>query len=56
VQPQPSQQQRIVGNAEPDDLADFSKRFPSLSGIEMVETEIGDSSNPGRREIRVKDV
>jgi AP2-associated kinase len=24
-----------------DYIADFSKRFPSLSGIEMVEREIG---------------
>jgi AP2-associated kinase len=58
--PPPVQQslQQRVASADGDDLADFSKRFPSLSGIEMVETEIGDSSaaSSGRREIRVKDV
>ncbi|KAJ9629947.1 Ark- serine/threonine protein kinase [Taxawa tesnikishii (nom. ined.)] len=41
--------------------ADFSKRYPSLSGIEMVETEIvanaGGGGGPGgRRMLRVKDV
>jgi AP2-associated kinase len=56
--PAPQKLQQRVASAEGDDLADFSKRFPSLSGIEMVETEIGDSSagSAGRREIRVKDV
>ena len=32
--------------------ADFSKRYPSLSGIEMVETDIGGQ----RRTMRVRDV
>lgn len=40
--------------------ADFSKRFPSLSGIEMVETEIGGGGNDGmggqRRAMRIRDV
>jgi AP2-associated kinase len=32
--------------AERDDyIADFSKRFPSLSGIEMVETVVGVEGN-----------
>jgi len=33
---------------EDDPEADFSKRYPSLSGIEMVETEIGGNSSGGR--------
>lgn len=40
--------------------ADFSKRYPSLSGIEMVETEISVPTSPEgmpqRRGMRVKDV
>lgn len=38
--------------------ADFSKRYPSLAGIEMVETEISTngSSENGRRGMRIKDV
>lgn len=36
--------------------ADFSKRYPSLSGIEMVETEISANDVPQRRGIRVKEV
>jgi len=32
--------------AEKEDyIADFSKRFPSLSGIEMVETVVGAEDN-----------
>jgi AP2-associated kinase len=31
-----------------DDLESFSKRYPSLSGIEMVETEIGGERRPAR--------
>ncbi|KAK5122282.1 hypothetical protein LTR85_004193 [Meristemomyces frigidus] len=39
-----------------DDLeADFSKRYPDLGGIEMVETEIG-SGEGGRRAMRIRDV
>lgn len=38
--------------------ADFSKRYPSLSGIEMVETEISTNGGSGgvRRGMRVRDV
>ena len=39
--------------------ADFSKRYPSLSGIEMVEREIaatGGGRDAGRRGMRVRDV
>ena len=36
----------------PDDLDSFSKRYPSLSGIEMVETEIGGE----RKLMRVREV
>lgn len=38
--------------------ADFSKRYPSLSGIEMVETEISSPSEgiPQKRGMRVKEV
>lgn len=41
--------------------ADFSKRYPSLSGIEMVEREIaaggmGDGREGGRRGMRIRDV
>jgi AP2-associated kinase len=39
--------------------ADFSKRYPSLSGIEMVEREIagtGGSKDGGRRGMRIRDV
>lgn len=36
-----------------DDLESFSKRYPSLSGIEMVETEIDGGT---RRTMRVKDI
>lgn len=43
------------GDGSADDLeADFSKRYPDLGGIEMVETEIGGSNH--RREMRVKEV
>ncbi|KAF2223911.1 hypothetical protein BDZ85DRAFT_289538 [Elsinoe ampelina] len=36
---------------------EFSKRYPSLSGIELVETDIGGmGSNLSQREVRVKDV
>jgi AP2-associated kinase len=31
-----------------DYVADFSKRFPSLSGIEMVETVVGVKEGNGR--------
>ncbi|KAF2767747.1 hypothetical protein EJ03DRAFT_315307 [Teratosphaeria nubilosa] len=34
--------------------ADFSKRYPSLSGIEMVETDIGGGG--GERRLRVRDI
>jgi AP2-associated kinase len=35
-------------NQEKEDyIADFSKRFPSLSGIEMVETKIQSSGMSG---------
>jgi AP2-associated kinase len=35
-----------------DYIADFSKRFPSLSGIEMVETQIDrEPRAPGGKEI-----
>jgi AP2-associated kinase len=47
------------GEAEGDDwdMASFSKRYPSLSGLEMVETEIGYASGktPGSR-TSVRDV
>ncbi|KAF2206641.1 hypothetical protein CERZMDRAFT_52766 [Cercospora zeae-maydis SCOH1-5] len=38
--------------ASPSDVDSFSKRYPSLSGIEMVETEIGSE----RKMMRVKEV
>lgn len=38
-----------------DYIADFSKRFPSLSGIEMVETVVGDEPLKGGSNGRVKD-
>jgi len=42
--------------AHEEDLeADFSKRYPSLAGIEMVETEIG-SGEAGGRPMRIKEV
>ncbi|PNS16293.1 Serine/threonine-protein kinase plo1 [Sphaceloma murrayae] len=39
------------------DLDSFSKRYPSLSGIELVETDIsGLASNLSQREVRIRDV
>ena len=38
-----------VGSAgDSDDLLDFSRRYPSLSGIEMVETEIRSGNTVGK--------
>ena len=38
-----------VGEAgDSDDLVDFSRRYPSLSGIEMVETEIRSGGTVGK--------
>lgn len=40
-----------------DYIADFSRRYPSLSGIEMVETEVGESNTAFLdREVRTKEV
>ncbi|KAG9573426.1 hypothetical protein KCU97_g15074, partial [Aureobasidium melanogenum] len=54
------QESEIPNQAGFDDWqADFSKRYPSLSGIEMVEREIaatGGSRDGGRRGMRVRDV
>jgi AP2-associated kinase len=38
-----------------DYIADFSKRFPSLSGIEMVETVVGNEPVKGGNNGRGKD-
>jgi len=46
---------RWKAEEEEDMEADFSKRYPSLSGIEMVETEIA-SGEHGGRPMRVKEV
>jgi AP2-associated kinase len=50
----------FANQADFDDWqADFSKRYPSLSGIEMVEREIagtGGGRDGGRRGMRVRDV
>ena len=43
------------GDEDKDLEADFSKRYPSLAGIEMVETEIGGGSVAGRQQ-RVREV
>ncbi|KAI4828127.1 hypothetical protein E4T44_09828 [Aureobasidium sp. EXF-8845] len=54
------QESDFANQADFDDWqADFSKRYPSLSGIEMVEREIagtGGSRDGGRRGMRVRDV
>lgn len=35
----------------PDDFEDFSKRYPSLNGIGMEETDVGNSGSGTMREI-----
>lgn len=54
------QESDFANQADFDDWqADFSKRYPSLSGIEMVEREIAGTSggrDGGRRGMRVRDV
>ncbi|KEQ96291.1 hypothetical protein AUEXF2481DRAFT_657119 [Aureobasidium subglaciale EXF-2481] len=56
------QESEFANQADFDDWqADFSKRYPSLGGIEMVEREIaatggGGGRDGGRREMRVRDV
>jgi len=54
------QESDFANQADFDDWqADFSKRYPSLSGIEMVEREIAGTSGSrdgGRRGMRVRDV
>lgn len=54
------QESEFANQADFDDWqADFSKRYPSLSGIEMVEREIAGTSGSrdgGRRGMRVRDV
>jgi AP2-associated kinase len=54
------QESDFANQADFDDWqADFSKRYPSLSGIEMVEREIagtGGSKDGGRRGMRIRDV
>ncbi|KAK3674655.1 Ark- serine/threonine protein kinase [Recurvomyces mirabilis] len=50
---------RETTGGEEDFEADFSKRYPSLAGIEMVETDVGQSqhsSDTGGRAMRVKEV
>jgi len=69
--PGPGTEERVAAEQETTDYnnyssqaedweADFSKRFPSLSGIEMVETEIsapsGSADLPQRRGLRIKEV
>ncbi|KEQ75591.1 hypothetical protein M436DRAFT_9466, partial [Aureobasidium namibiae CBS 147.97] len=53
------QESDFANQADFDDWqADFSKRYPSLSGIEMVEREIAGTSGSrdgGRRGVRVRD-
>ncbi|KAI5371184.1 putative serine/threonine-protein kinase, active [Septoria linicola] len=49
---QPASNLIELSPTSPDDLESFSKRYPSLSGIEMVETEIGGE----RRMVRVKEI
>lgn len=46
----------VYGSQVEDWEADFSKRYPSLSGIEMVETEIYANDAPQRGGMRVKEV
>ncbi|KAI5248281.1 hypothetical protein E4T43_01530 [Aureobasidium subglaciale] len=56
------QESEFANQADFDDWqADFSKRYPSLGGIEMVEREIAATGGSGgrdggRREMRVRDV
>lgn len=40
-----------IGKDEPTDFEGFHKRYPSLSGIEMVETEIGNEGKATMREV-----
>lgn len=40
-----------VNKDVPEDFEGFNKRYPSLSGIEMVETEIGDGGKVTMREV-----
>lgn len=51
-QKQPRNDLIQLSPTSPDDLDSFSKRYPSLSGIEMVETEIGGE----RKVMRVREV
>ncbi|KAH9827468.1 serine/threonine kinase ARK1 [Teratosphaeria destructans] len=50
----PSVSAAIMEPIDTDVEADFSKRYPSLSGIEMVETDIG--GGPGERRLRMRDI
>lgn len=61
AQAQAAEMEYTIPSGHNDDWeADFSKRFPSLSGIEMVETEIGGGGNEGigaqRRQMRIREV
>lgn len=54
-QNQAAQSYRTVAPAGVDEVESFSKRYPSLSGIEMVETEI-EGSGGTTRMLRMKEI